>query len=89
MSVPVFCCTVIVDDTIVLVSITVVGVEELFNLETDPGELRNVLDAHPAVAAELAAELDRWQQEHRRSQPVREELSEEDKARLRSLGYVE
>ena len=33
---------------------------ELFDLEADPGESRNVLADHPAVVAELRAAYDRW-----------------------------
>ncbi|MAG93457.1 MAG: aryl-sulfate sulfohydrolase, partial [Planctomycetaceae bacterium] len=33
----------------------------LYNLKVDPGELRNVADANPELAAQLRAELDAWQ----------------------------
>ena len=32
----------------------------LFDLEADPGETRNVIDAHPETAARLERELDAW-----------------------------
>ena len=34
--------------------------EELYDLESDPGQHQNVLEDHPAVAAELREELERW-----------------------------
>jgi hypothetical protein len=32
----------------------------LFNLAADPGELKNVIDQHPELTAELRGALDRW-----------------------------
>lgn len=60
---------------------------ELFDLQSDPGETRNVAAEHPDVRATLAAALARWRQQ---SSPLRPEtdLPEELRNKLRQLGYV-
>jgi arylsulfatase A-like enzyme len=67
------------------------GRQELFDLEADPGELRNVIAAHPQIAEELAAYLRAWEARTPRYElpmgrgraalPSRMDT-------LRSLGYV-
>lgn len=37
--------------------------EELYNLENDPGQKRNVINRHPEVAAKMSAYLDDWWEE--------------------------
>ncbi len=39
---------------------TLVNNAELYDLATDPGESKNVIDLHPEVAAALRSEYDRW-----------------------------
>jgi arylsulfatase len=39
---------------------TLVNHRELYDLETDPGETRNVIDQHPAIADQLRAAYDQW-----------------------------
>ncbi|HUY91595.1 MAG TPA: arylsulfatase [Pirellulales bacterium] len=39
---------------------TLVDNRELYELEVDPGETKNVIDQHPEVIAELRAAYDRW-----------------------------
>ncbi|MFH5805822.1 arylsulfatase [Alienimonas sp. DA493] len=39
---------------------TLVGNEELYDLEADPGETKNVIDEYPEIAERLAATYDRW-----------------------------
>lgn len=60
---------------------------ELYNLKDDPHELANLRDSHPEQVARLLADL-----QGRKCAPAgpvgREPMSEEDRRRLRSLGYV-
>lgn len=60
---------------------------ELYNLENDPGETRNVAAEHPEVRATLADALARWRA---RSSPARPEaeLPDELRNKLRQLGYI-
>lgn len=64
--------------------------ERLFDLESDPGEERNLVGQGLAIETELAAVLRRWLSERRYTpgdtSPQR--LSEEEQARLRALGYM-
>jgi arylsulfatase A-like enzyme len=58
----------------------------LYDLETDPGETRDVQAAHPEVAARLGAALDAWLA----ATPAAELMpSEADVEALRNLGYVD
>ncbi|MEM7583446.1 MAG: sulfatase [Acidobacteriota bacterium] len=66
------------------------GNPKLFNLETDPGELDDVADQHPDIAAGLTTELMKLQAQARSSgERVDVELDEATLETLRSLGYVE
>lgn len=61
---------------------------ELFDLEADPGESKNVIASQPAVAAEMLALLQR----HIEALPQAREaapLSDETRKALQALGYVE
>ncbi|MGH7819977.1 MAG: sulfatase family protein, partial [Candidatus Binatia bacterium] len=65
------------------------GVEELFDLRSDPAETRNRIAELPDVAAALRLALERWQSangEIRASSPT-EEDDEAVTASLRELGY--
>jgi arylsulfatase A-like enzyme len=62
--------------------------KELFNLETDPHELRNLYAAFPKKAFELASQLENWRQSHTKAS-TRGMIKEEHAFRLKSLGYVE
>ncbi len=42
---------------------TLVNNSELYDLETDPGETKNVIDQHPDELAKLRAAYDQWWQE--------------------------
>jgi arylsulfatase A-like enzyme len=46
------------------------GFELLFDLDTDPGERRDLGARHPEVVADLRAELDRWEADLARSRPA-------------------
>ena len=61
---------------------------ELFDLVADPQEQRNLITTFSQKAAELASQLETWEQVHRRKESLKEKLSEEDLDRLKALGYV-
>ena len=63
------------------------GRDELYNLDSDPGELRDVAAGHPDKAAELRQRLDAWLVEVDAKLPVPdpEYDAEKEKARLASL----
>ncbi len=65
------------------------GTRELYDLATDPTERRNLAASQAAVAARLQARLSRWLAATPRRGTLPPHLSEEDRARLRSLGYLE
>ncbi len=62
--------------------------EELYQVINDPGELENLARLHPEVLERLRAELQRRLDELSESSSVDVDLSEEDKAHLRALGYI-
>jgi arylsulfatase A-like enzyme len=62
------------------------GTAELYDLEKDPGETRNLATAHPGETARLSAELRRWQASTKA--PTLPPVSDEASKRLRALGYV-
>jgi len=62
---------------------------ELFDLELDPGELSNLAEAQPERAARMRLRLRHWRERHTRGDRPAGLLSEEDRARLEALGYVE
>jgi hypothetical protein len=67
---------------------------ELYDLEQDPGERRNLAQARPELFGELHASLNRWLDESARMAATFEpgppaELTESEIRRLRSLGYVD
>ena len=62
---------------------------ELYDLKADPGETKNLAGRGLAIERELADLLRRWQADrrsHPEARPV--EPSDEEKARLKALGYV-
>ncbi len=62
----------------------------LFNLAQDPGEQKNLIEQHPEIAAELEATLAIVDQKFKAEQRQGKQLSltEEQKKRLRALGYL-
>ena len=60
---------------------------ELYDLLEDAGETRNLAAAQPELVASLRFEIDRFLQSARAPQPA-PELTDEEKAHLRSLGYL-
>ncbi len=67
------------------------GRSALFDLRADPGERRDVSASQPELARALRKELAAWSVEQdRRLRAAREvELPEEERERLRALGYAE
>ncbi len=63
------------------------GKRELYDLESDPAETRNLYAAHPAIAASLLAELERRAAAKRQAPARRRDA--ETLRRLRSLGYTQ
>jgi arylsulfatase A-like enzyme len=62
--------------------------EELFEMTDDPGELHNLLDTEPETAERLRLELARRLAAMEQTASTEAELSEEDRAHLRALGYI-
>jgi len=61
---------------------------ELFDLESDRWEQRNLVSSHPEKVRELVGRLDE-QRRRPESDPQESELSPEDREALKALGYVE
>jgi len=62
---------------------------ELFDLSMDPHELSNLYDALPEKAAELETRLEKWKKENTRQSTEQNIISDEDRKRLETLGYVD
>lgn len=62
---------------------------ELYDLQEDPGEQRNVAAAHPDVIVRMQSEIASLIRDAKRARADRVRLSDEDREKLRSLGYVE
>lgn len=69
------------------------GATELYDLVADPGEQHDLSGSEPALLERLRSGLDHWLATHppatRLTAPVHETLSEEQKKRLRALGYLD
>ena len=65
------------------------GTKELFDLAVDPGETNNLADSFPDQLTALATMLQGWKERSASAEPIQSNLSDEDRRRLRSLGYVE
>jgi arylsulfatase A-like enzyme len=63
------------------------GGHELYDLERDPGERHNLIDAAPEQAAELRGLLQAWRSKHEEHKPAAP-LSEDDRRALKALGYI-
>jgi choline-sulfatase len=66
------------------------GTEEHFDLEADPDDQRNAISEHPAVAAELRAEIAEFEAEAPRlPREYGAERTREHEEHLRALGYIQ
>jgi arylsulfatase len=65
------------------------GEFELFDLETDPGEIKNVAADKPVVFAELKSQLEQWIASVEEGPRLSTELSAEELENLAELGYTE
>jgi arylsulfatase A-like enzyme len=63
------------------------GATRLFDLESDPGETRDVAAEHAEIASELRAEIERFR-ERRADQEAAPALTGDDLEKLRGLGYA-
>lgn len=62
---------------------------ELYDLETDPGEMKNVIAAHPAETKTLQERLEKLMASHAPARPASaNSLSPEKLRALQSLGYI-
>ncbi|HEX3532214.1 MAG TPA: sulfatase-like hydrolase/transferase [Thermoanaerobaculia bacterium] len=62
---------------------------ELYDLQQDPGETRNLIDEQPEVAAPLRAQLSRWMAGGTTAEAPREvHIDSVAASQLRSLGYL-
>lgn len=62
---------------------------ELYDLNKDPKEADNLVDLKQARAKNLKREVALWEDAHPEPDEEQGDLSEEDKAELRALGYVD
>jgi arylsulfatase A-like enzyme len=62
---------------------------ELYDLEEDPGETRNLADSQPEQARRLAGRVAAWRASARRSGLPPREPTESERQGLEALGYVE
>jgi arylsulfatase A-like enzyme len=64
------------------------GIVRLYDLRKDPGETRNAAGEHPQVVAQLRAQLAEIMAAERGPVARERSLTEEQKRRLRALGYL-
>ncbi|MEK6876211.1 MAG: hypothetical protein AABX63_02275, partial [Nanoarchaeota archaeon] len=64
---------------------------ELYNLEDDPGENRNIINEEKEIAQSLKQKLSAWTQKKpiEELQPFTQKEEEKVKERLRRLGYLD
>jgi arylsulfatase A-like enzyme len=65
------------------------GEDELYDLRTDPDELRNVIAEEPARASEMLGYLEAWIAAGRADYGTSPELDEEAREKLKALGYIQ
>jgi arylsulfatase A-like enzyme len=63
--------------------------EELYDLESDPMERKNLFSKRPEVAGPLSQRLDVWHRSVLREDSEQADLSPDDRAKLKALGYVD
>lgn len=62
--------------------------KELYDLEADPRELKNLAKSEPERVAALRARIDLWEKAHPRAAEQAQTLTEDDKAALEAFGYL-
>jgi len=68
-----------------------IGTVELFDVRKDPGELENVAEQYPEVVADLDGRIRAWKLSLPTMQTIEDreaKLTDEEKDKLRSLGYI-
>lgn len=66
------------------------GSTELYHVDKDPGELRNLASDHPEKVSELGAELDAWLDSFDHADATGDvDMSDKTKHRLEDLGYLQ
>jgi len=65
------------------------GTLELYNLTDDPTEQDNLVGEEPERVAKLSALVNAWRREHERDSLDPPALPQQDRERLKALGYVE
>ncbi len=65
------------------------GTYELYNLARDPAETSNLYSKQPEVSQELATLLRTWYESTPSGTGEEQEIGEEDREKLRALGYTE
>lgn len=62
---------------------------ELFDLSRDPHELSNIHNTLPEKSAELETRLQKWKTKNIRQDTEQKTISDEDRKKLETLGYVD
>ncbi len=66
--------------------------DELYKIDSDPGETENLIDAHPEIASRLRADLDAYHEHAAARAEVRDaahsRVSDDVRDRLAALGYL-
>lgn len=62
---------------------------ELYDLTLDPGELTNLFPQNPEKSNELSAFIESWKKKYHKNRTPFQVLSDEDRERLKALGYVQ
>jgi len=76
--------------------------EQLYDLKNDPLEMNNIVDKEPGIVSELKEQLSRWDEDNKKMslqfkkdqgsalpKTTKPKLTEEEKEKLRALGYVQ
>ncbi len=63
--------------------------DRLFDVLSDPAEVRNIASTEPKVAERLSAALEEWAVQTPTGTAVAPDLSADESDRLRALGYVD
>ena len=64
------------------------GADELYDLQVDPGERRNLIEVERETAVSLANQLQQWVEQHTIAAEAETRLDEAVISRLEALGYI-